>query len=60
LVRAVESTHSPRWRRSLAYYESVVNFLRVHATITRLEVTPYRLDGTVIDRGRVTLTPRPM
>ncbi len=43
-----------------AYYESVVNFLRIHATMTRLEVTPYRLDGTIIDRGRVSLTPRPM
>ncbi|MDB4932060.1 MAG: metallophosphoesterase [Myxococcaceae bacterium] len=43
-----------------AYYESVVNYLRVHATMTRLEVTPYRLDGTIIDRGRVTLTPRPL
>jgi hypothetical protein len=43
-----------------SYFESVVNFLRIHATMTRLEVTPFRLDGTIIDRGRVSLTPRPM
>ncbi len=42
-----------------AYYESVVNFLRIHATMTRLELTPYRLDGTIINQGRITLTPRP-
>ena len=41
-----------------AYYESVVNLLRVHATMTRLEITPYRLDGTVINQGRLTFTPR--
>jgi hypothetical protein len=43
-----------------AYFESVVNFLRVHATMTRLEVTPYRLDGTIIDQGHLTFTPRPL
>ena len=42
-----------------AYFESVVNFLRVHATMTSLEVTPYRLDGTIIAPGHFTLTPRP-
>lgn len=42
-----------------AYFESVVNFLRVHATMTSLEVTPYRLDGTIIAPGHITLTPRP-
>lgn len=41
-----------------AYYESVVNFLRVHVTMTRLEVVPYRLDGSVITQGRLTFTPR--
>lgn len=41
-----------------AYYESVVNYVRVHATNASLTVTPYRLDGTVIDQGRLTLTPR--
>jgi hypothetical protein len=43
-----------------SYFESVVDFLRIHATVFRLEVTPFRLDGTIIDRGRVSLTPRPM
>ena len=41
-----------------AYFESTLNFLQVHATMTRLEVTPYRADGTIIERGRFTLTPR--
>ncbi len=41
-----------------AYYESVVNFVRVRATNTVLTVIPYRLDGTVIDQGRLSLTPR--
>jgi hypothetical protein len=42
-----------------AYFESTLNFLQVHATMTRLEVTPYRVDGTVIDAGRLSLAPRP-
>ena len=41
-----------------AYFESVVNFLRVHATMTSLEITPYRMDGTVINQGHLTFTPR--
>ena len=43
-----------------AYFERTLNFLDVHATMTRLEVTPYRLDGSVIEGGRVALTPRPL
>ncbi|MBI5516282.1 MAG: metallophosphoesterase family protein [Deltaproteobacteria bacterium] len=37
------------------YSESVVNFVQVRATRARLELTPYRLDGTVIMGARVTL-----
>ncbi len=43
------------WQR---YSESVVNFCLVHATSRSLEITPYRGDGTIIDQGRLTRTPR--
>lgn len=46
---------SQPWRR---YSESVANFLLVHATKTTFEVTPYRIDGTIITEGRVSLSPR--
>ena len=36
--------------------ESVMNFLLVHATEHTLEVTPYRLDGTIITAGHITLS----
>ena len=42
-----------------AFFESTLNFLDVHATMTRLEVTPHRLDGSVIEGGRISLAPRP-
>ncbi len=42
-----------------AYFESVVSALHVHATMTSLELVPRRLDGTIIEPGRITLTPRP-
>ncbi len=41
-----------------AYFESALHYVEVHATMTRLEVTPRRLDGTVIEAGRVSLAPR--
>lgn len=41
-----------------AYFESALHYVGVHATMTRLEVTPRRLDGTVIEAGRVSLAPR--
>lgn len=44
------------WRR---YGERVNHFLLVRATQRSLEVTPHRIDGTVIAAGRVSLTPRP-
>jgi hypothetical protein len=43
------------WQR---YSESVVNFCMVHATNRELVITPYRGDGTVIEQGRLTRTPR--
>ena len=41
-----------------AHFESAHHFLEVHATMTRLEVTPRRVDGSVIEAGRVSLSPR--
>jgi hypothetical protein len=41
------------WTR---YSESVVNYLLVHVTEHAFQVTPYRLDGTVIDQGTLSLT----
>jgi hypothetical protein len=38
------------------YSESVVNFVGVHANRTTLQLTPYRLDGTRIMQGAVSLT----
>jgi acid phosphatase type 7 len=46
---------SQPWRR---YSESVSNFLLVHVTARNLDVTPHRIDGTVINEGRVSLVPR--
>jgi hypothetical protein len=43
------------WKR---YSESVSNFVLVHVTNRVFELTPYRIDGTVITEGRVTLSPR--
>ncbi len=48
-------TGTRTWQR---YTESVVNFCLVHVTNRSLEITPYRGDGTVIEQGRVTRTPR--
>lgn len=48
-------TGNQPWRR---YSESVSNFLVVHATERQFEVTPYRLDGTAITEGRLSLQPR--
>ena len=41
-----------------AHFESAHHIVEVHATMTRLELTPRRLDGTVIEAGRLSLTPR--
>jgi hypothetical protein len=41
-----------------AYFEGVHNLVRVHATMTSMEVTPYRRDGTIIEAGRFTMAPR--
>jgi hypothetical protein len=41
------------WTR---HSESVVNYLLVHVTEHSFQVTPYRLDGTVIDQGTLSLT----
>jgi len=49
-------TGNQPWKR---YAESVSNFLLVHVTNRVFEVTPYRLDGTIIAEGRTTLQPRP-
>lgn len=48
-------TGNRAWRR---YSESVANFALVHVTPRAFELTPHRLDGSVIREGQLTLAPR--
>jgi len=45
------------WRR---YGERVNHFLLARATQRSIELTPHRVDGSVMAEGRVVLTPRPL